>query len=319
MLDDLADSFINLASRQVKDEEGSSPQLTKIFISFQLFSLFGIIIVLATVLGSRSTPRHATWFSFAISWIISTASYSLLFWGGNLSGPQPPYILCLIQGIMIYSAPPLTAATTLALVIQIWVVVRSVAFTSPKAGRMPVLLLTALLVVPYLIYVTILIGTLVVGWRDPLTVRRVGSAMYCSFSNRVPGRLSTILVALIMLPAAVFEVLICKALRQQWTLFGHQTDALSMALRVVAFTFVGISAIALSVVFFFMIHHGSDLTIVISIVPVFAVLIFGSQADVLRVWMFWKKRPTPVTTEKEAEAGPTITPDNRSVVIDISA
>lgn len=96
--------------------------------------------------------------------------------------------------------------------------------------------------------------------------------MYCNFSNRVPGRLSTILVALTMLPAVVLEVLICRAFRQQWSLFKRQPDSLSMTLRVVAFTFVGTLAIALSLVFFFMIHHGSDLNIVISIVPVSAVL-----------------------------------------------
>ncbi|KAF8067918.1 hypothetical protein FPV67DRAFT_1164672 [Lyophyllum atratum] len=319
MLDDSVQSFIGLVSRQVKDEEGNSLELINVFISFNLFGSFGMLIIIATAIFSRSISRHSTWFSFGISWIISTVSYTLLFWGKNLTGPEPPYTLCLIQGILIYSAPPLTAATTLALVIQIWFVVRSVVTsTSSKAGRIPPLLLTALLVVPYLLYVAILVGTLVVGWQHPDTVRRVGSGMYCNFSNRIPGRLSTLLVALIMLPAVVLEALICKALRQQWALFKRQPDALSMALRVVSFAFVGILAIALSLVFFFMVHHGADLNIVISMMPVSAVLIFGTQSDLLRVWMFWKKRPAPaVATEKEVE--PDTTTDSRSVVIDIRA
>jgi hypothetical protein len=318
MLEDSVQSLIAIVSRKVKDEEGNSSELIKVFISFNLFGLFGFLITLVTVLCSRSTPRHSTWFSFAISWIISAISYSLLFWGGNLTGPEPPYTLCLIQGILVYSAPPLTAATTLALVVQIWFLVHSVVTTtSSKAGRMPPMLLTALLVIPYLLYITILIGTLVVGWYNPHTVRRVGSGMYCNFSNRIPGRLSTLLVALIMVPAVVLEILICRALRQQWTLFKRTPDALSMVLRVVAFTFVGILAIALSMVFFFMIHHGADLNIVISIVPVSAVLIFGTQADLLRVWMFWKKRPIPNATEKQVELTTTI--DDKPVVMDIRA
>ncbi|GLB38953.1 hypothetical protein LshimejAT787_0601150 [Lyophyllum shimeji] len=319
-MDESARSLISFVSRQLEDEEHNSPELIKTFISFHLFGLFGMLIVLATVLCSRSISRHSTWYSFVISWIISTTSYTLLFWGGNLIGPEPPYILCLMQGILIYSAPPLTAATTLALVIQIRFLLCSVITSTPsKAPRIPGILLTSLLVVPYLLYVTILIGTLVVGWRDPLIVRRVGSGMYCNFSNRVPGRVSTVLVALIMLPAVVLEVLICTALRRQWALFKSQPDALSMALRVVAFTFVGIFAIALSLVFFFTIDRASALNIVISIVPVSAVLIFGTQPDVLRVWMFWKKRPPPTTPEKQLEVEPTATPDSKFIVIDIHA
>jgi hypothetical protein len=318
MSGDSLHGLIDLVSRQAKDEDGNSPELVKVFISFHLFGLFGTLIILVTVLCSRSIQRHATWFSFAISWIISTVSYSLLFWGGSLAKKKPPYTLCLIQGIMIYAAPPLTAGTTLALVTQIWFLVRSVVTaTKSTTGRIPPIILTALLIIPYLLYITFLVSTLVIGWQNPQIVRRAGSGMYCSFSNRMPGRISTLLVALILIPAAVLEILVCRAIRRQWSVFKQQPDALSTTLRVVAFTFVGILAIVLSIVFFFIIHHGADLNIIISIVPVTAVLMFGTQADLLRVWMFWKKRPMPlVPTEKVVELG-TPNPPNKPVVLDI--
>jgi len=320
MLEDSVHDLVGLVSRQVTDEEGDSPALIKVFISFQLFGLFGTILMLVTALCPRSKPRQSTWYSFTISWIISTVSYTLLFWGGALTGPEPPYTLCLIQGILVYSAPPMTAATTLALVIQIWILVRSVvAAPSSKVGRVNPMFLAALLVFPYVLYVSILVGTFVVGWQNQRTVRRVGTGMYCNFSDVIIGRATTFIMIVIMVPAVVFEVLVCRALHKQWILLKRQSDALSAVLRVASFTFMGLLGIALSILFFFMIHHGSDLNIVISIMPIAVVLIFGTQGDLLRVWMFWKKPPQlVVVSDKMLELTTSESP--RSIdVVDISA
>ncbi|RDB27485.1 hypothetical protein Hypma_003846 [Hypsizygus marmoreus] len=326
MLPDSVYDLTSLISRQATgDDEQKSPVLIKVFIAFHLVGLFGTLLMLLTLWLSRSTtPRHSTWFSFAFSWIISTVSYTLLFWGGRLSGPEPEYTLCLIQGILIYAASPLTAATTLALVIQIWFLVRSVVTATPsnKSGRTPPLVTAVLLVVPYIFFISIVVGTLVIGWQDPRTVRRVGSGMYCSFRNKVPGRLSTILVASIMIPAVVLEVLICRSLRRQWTLFLHQKDSLPMILRVVLFTFFGIVAVALSLLFFVKVHHGSELNIVISTLPIAAVVIFGTQPDLIRTWIFWKKRPQTVIMvpgKLKGDSTPILPVENRFIILDIHA
>ncbi|KAF5383233.1 hypothetical protein D9615_004917 [Tricholomella constricta] len=337
-------------------EQITHERVAAAFIALQLIGGCGLLIVVLTAMLGRGVKRYSTWYNFIASWrtvpkpdfvlcviqaalIYAAPTFQLdlvriwtcrgfrrpkaaenppllLFFGGSLNGPQPPYTLCLIQGIMIYAAPLLTAGTTLALTVQIWFLVRPVVTSaSSKTGRIPPVLLTVLLIFPYILYVAFLVGTLVVGWRDPRTVRRVGSGMYCSFANKIPGRLTTGLVLLIMVPCVVLEILICKALRLQWAFFKRQPDALSMALRVVAFTFVGILSIALSVVFFFMIRHGSELNIVISILPVSAVLIFGTQPDLLRVWMFWKERPPPVP-EKDVQV---MKFDKMPAIIDIHA
>lgn len=321
----LADSMdlASLVSRQSKNDGGRGSVLIKAFISFHLFGLFGTLIMLITAIFSRSTPRHSTWYSFTISWIISAISYTLLFWSGDLTGPPPPFTLCLVQSMMIYSVPSLTAGTTLGLVVQIWFLVRSVAKpTSKKAIGIPPMLLTALLAGPYFIYATFLISILVAGWRNPRIVRRASTGLYCSFKHTAPGRISTFIVVSIMVPTVVLEILICRALRQQWSHFKNLPYSLSMALRVAAFTFVGFLSIALSMVFLLMTHHGSELNIVISILPVSAVLVFGTQADLIRVWMFWKPKPPPPFTMEKPALPSTIqpsTPWRRSFVMDIHA
>lgn len=100
--------FFDALSGTTEDESRFGAQLIEVYVTFQLFGLFGILITLATVIFSRSIPRHALWFSFAISWVISTVAYTLLLWGGYLSSDsKPPFALCLIQSAMIYASPPL--------------------------------------------------------------------------------------------------------------------------------------------------------------------------------------------------------------------
>ncbi|KAH0582061.1 hypothetical protein H2248_011717 [Termitomyces sp. 'cryptogamus'] len=198
----------------VSNESESSFELMKVFVAFQLFGLFGILITLVTVVFSRSTPRHAAWFSFIISWIISTVAYTLLFWSGHLfSGSEPPFALCLIQGVMIYASPPLTAFTTLALVGQMWYLVHffEVLFIQTKGkgnqGRPSQKMLIILLVLPYLLFIVIFVGNTILGLQHPSMVKRVSaSGMYCTFTNRIPGRISTALCALLLIPVTVLEV-----------------------------------------------------------------------------------------------------------------
>ena len=96
-----------ISGQALDDSEPRKLQLIRIFISLQLFGLFGVAIMLATVLFFRGPLRHPTWISFALSWIIFTVSYTLLFFAGQLAGPEPDYYLCLIQASMIYAVPPL--------------------------------------------------------------------------------------------------------------------------------------------------------------------------------------------------------------------
>lgn len=293
MLKEAVHNFVVVPSGQYKLDKDSSPALINVFIAFQLFGLLGALIMLFTTALFRSqAPRHAAWYSFILSWIISCLSYTLLFWAGHLAPQDPvPYTLCFIQGIFIHAAPPLTAGTTLGLVTQIWLLLRSATTTGARAQHISPLLLTATLIIPYMMFVGIMVTTLVIGWKDPQTVERSGSGMYCSFTNVIPGRLSSLLCIVILVPAVVLEVLVCRMLHSHWGAFRAEKYAKSMVLRVTIFALVGILAVCLSFVFFFIIDHAAVLNIVISVAPVAAVLIFGTQADLYRVYMFWRKRP----------------------------
>ncbi|KAF8157152.1 hypothetical protein B0H34DRAFT_798458 [Crassisporium funariophilum] len=281
---------MNLVLRAVSKQDQDA--LLKAFIALQLFGLVGLVLMALTVLLSNTAPRHITWSSFVFSWIISCISYTLLFVAGQLENPTPPFGLCLTQAALIYSAPPLTAASTLALVTQVYFNVRNL--FSDQLRRNEKVWTSALLTIPYLMHGVMAIACLVLGLNNPSTVQRIEVGTYCNFKNRIPSKTSSITVAALMLPTIILEVLICNILRQNWSILKRRKYSPSTALRIIGFSMFGILAIALSIVFASSKDRDPELNIILSLLPAAAVLIFGTQSDILRVWMFWKP---PVTTE----------------------
>ncbi|KAJ7791358.1 hypothetical protein B0H14DRAFT_2935721 [Mycena olivaceomarginata] len=269
--------------------------LINVFLTLQLLGLIGsCALVLTTTLSSRA-PRNATWQNFFTSWIISTVSYSLLLFAGQVNVPEPTFGVCLAQSGLIYGIPSLTAATTFGLIAQIWFSVQKLLAHQVKNER---LLTIGILLFPYVILFAMVLASWVTGIRNTDHVRVIGSGMYCHLnSSAALGKASAAVVALLLLPTLALEISICVALRRNWGTFKRMKNSLSIILRVMIFTVFGILAITLSGIFVFSGSHGAALNIVFATMPVVAVVVFATQKDIIGVWMFWRPRP-----EQDAEA-----------------
>ncbi|KAH8117807.1 hypothetical protein DFH11DRAFT_1541094 [Phellopilus nigrolimitatus] len=88
-------------------------------------------ILVLTIIFSRKVTRHPVFVNFCISWIFSSVVYSLLVYQGRSSNDllslNPSYNSCLVQAALIYGSQALTACTNLALVVHLWIVLRSFA------------------------------------------------------------------------------------------------------------------------------------------------------------------------------------------------
>lgn len=112
-----------------------NPDLVRLFVAFQFLGQFGLLSTVFTILFSRHVSRHVTFLNFCITWIISTICYLLLCrtrscpkpvshhpprtYGGQQTGNEPDFGLCLAQAATIYGAPPMTAVSSTALVAQV--------------------------------------------------------------------------------------------------------------------------------------------------------------------------------------------------------
>ncbi|KAJ7636730.1 hypothetical protein FB45DRAFT_449330 [Roridomyces roridus] len=264
--------------------------LINVFVALQMIGLIGsVALVLTTTLSSRA-PRTPTWQNFFTSWIISTISYSLLLFAGQLRSRDPPFGVCLAQAGLIYGTPSLAAATTFGLVVQIWFSTQSL--TAKKIPHERIWTL-AILVLPYLVLFSMVLASWVIGSNNPELVKLIGSGMYCHIGpTGALGKVSATIVTILLLPTLVFEVLICVSLRRNWSTFRRMKNSLSIVLRVIIFSVIGVLAIVLSAIFVFSANedHGASVNIVLALIPVLAVIVFSSQRDIISVWMFWRPR-----------------------------
>ncbi len=107
----LAVADMLLTSRSGEDQPPDYSQYASnrigVFIAFQCIGLFGSLIIMSTALYASRISRHMTWFSFMFSWFISSLSYTLLLFSGEINNPEPGFSVCFTQALLIYAAPPL--------------------------------------------------------------------------------------------------------------------------------------------------------------------------------------------------------------------
>ncbi|KAH6908797.1 hypothetical protein BKA70DRAFT_252954 [Coprinopsis sp. MPI-PUGE-AT-0042] len=260
------------------------------FLALQMFGLCGGIMLLITALLSPSVGRHSTWFSFMFSWVLSAGSYCLLLFAGRTYDIDPPHAICLTQAAMVYAVPPLTAATTVSLVIQMYRTVKHQ--TSNLEIRSRRIFTAMLLGVPYFLYVAMLFGCVTASLINPDIVQRASNSFYCNLSIRTPSRIASVSVALLLGVTIVIQGITLWALRGNWGVVKGSI------LRVCAFSMFGILAGVLAIIFATARNRSFEpaLSLALACIPAGAILIFGTQEDIVRAWMFWKRQSSPSFT-----------------------
>ncbi|KAF5343338.1 hypothetical protein D9758_014169 [Tetrapyrgos nigripes] len=262
-----------------------------IFLALQLIGLIGSVVVLLTAPFS-SVGRQMTWYNFFISWMVFCTSYLLLFFAGQDHNPEPPFALCLTQSSLTYAAPPFASSATLCLVVQLYFnVYTSLTGKRIKGERFWNLMI---LILPYVIFAIVMIESLVVGLL--LKESHFSTISYCSLETVVPGRLTAALVVLFIVPVLVLNVIIYRRLKKCSSVLRTARAFRTMFIRVTIFSAFGLISVVAGLLFFFVVFmedsdNGlADLDIVLACIPTAAVLIFGTHEDLLKTWLFWKKR-----------------------------
>ncbi|KAJ3932838.1 MAG: hypothetical protein NXY57DRAFT_1060900 [Lentinula lateritia] len=278
------------------------PEL-KAFNALQLLGLIGSIFVLVTALFS-SVPRQATWYNFFISWTVFCASYLLLFFDGHAYDGDPELSLCIAQSSLTYAASPFSAACSLAMVIQLYINIQTSLTGRSVRGKQYWRIV--LMITPYVIFTALIIESLSLSLSTPNA--KFSAVSYCSLENHIPGRITAALVVILTVPMLVLNLLIYLSFRKHWT-FLQKGNYTSMFVRVSAFTLFGLASVIVGLLFFLIAFIGArssnkglvELDIVLSMMPVAAVVVFGSHKDLLDVCLFWRKHDGPQISGAKAE------------------
>ncbi|KDR82177.1 hypothetical protein GALMADRAFT_135538 [Galerina marginata CBS 339.88] len=259
-------------------------------VAFDILCFLGMVLLIAvfcTAWCSSKVPRASTWFNFIASCILATVVNLLIL--GQQAGKSPNRTSCVIQAISTYSVTVLSAHTAAALIFQAYLCMIFIR----KSRRLSVCHIRLLNIVPFLTPIGIQIYGITIGLQNPSLLQRDQSGMRCYVVARQLHECSVLasLVGVFML--FVLEVLVVFNLfrfrRTYEVLLTGSKMSPRVIIRVCFFNvFVFMAVIASLVPVGNSLNDKGIVDLTAAIIPVAAGIIFGTQKDILTVWMFWR-------------------------------
>ncbi|KAJ7818815.1 hypothetical protein B0H13DRAFT_397205 [Mycena leptocephala] len=279
--------------------EDVSFTLLAVFNFCQIFGFLSLAIIMFTAWLSPRVRRTPAWYLFMASWMFFCLSYFLI--AGQQVGAEPSFGICATQAALVYAAPPLTSCVSLSFLLQLYSTVSSVL----RNGRSSRTRTIALQIFPFVVYFVFFIESLAICLSNRDEVARSISGMFCHLTNPFQVKITATVVILAMTSMLVYEVLTIALLYRNWTAFQRlrvrTNDAVSLPLliRVTVFSFLPMVAMVVSSMAFLSTSPivAAETNLVVAFLPIAAAVIFGTQRDLLSVWMFWKK-PAPLQEQK---------------------
>lgn len=281
----------------IRAETGSPP-----FVIFDVLQILALVLLFAMLLPAllaRSVQRMKTWFNLIVACIIYCISFLLLM--GRQSGPEPPFALCVFQAGLIYAAPATVAAAGLAFVVELYLRLSStLAVTEVKGRRITLLLFLSPFAHLIVFWVSIFTGlSQPVGDNGFPIVQRSSSGLYCNINSSVPTTITGVTVILFLALMIIMEVYtVVYLVRRRSGFRGIRlpsgTFPLPLFIRTASYTLAGGLGIILVDVLMNSAAASSSSPFVVldlmAIIPLSVALVFGSQMDIIGVYLFWRKK-----------------------------
>ncbi|KAJ7250428.1 hypothetical protein C8J57DRAFT_684496 [Mycena rebaudengoi] len=265
--------------------------------AFNIVTTFGfclLAVIFLTAVLAPSVKRISTWYGYILAWMAFCITPFLVFGHQTYLDTPPSYYVCLVDSAFMYASRPLAAFSTLALVLHLYLNISAQLKhkARPNYGFW-------LLIIPPITHLVMFLWTLILGLRDPDLVELEPGGFYCHLTNTTPGIVGAALVGFATFLVLLFQVLMAMMLYRNWFAFRELPTnedpeiSLSILLRVSAFGTLPIITLGLICVTYVpdppkIIYPVYNLFL--AFMPTAAALIFGSQMDLIIIWMFWRQR-----------------------------
>ncbi|KAL0958238.1 hypothetical protein HGRIS_000394 [Hohenbuehelia grisea] len=288
----------NPETRCSAGQDNKSPPYPGLLMIFNVTRILGLVllVVISSTAYFARLRRLSTWFHLHLTWIMYCITGLLNL--GHQSGPEPPFSLCLFQAMMIPSTAALTMCACLTFSIELY---QLVAYA--LQGRLiKATFRLWLFVIPYVAHFIVSVLVLVIGLKTPAIITRQHNLMFCRIESRIPVIVSSSVTACATMVAFFYIGLTARLLHRNWhatALFNlkHDMQIRAMFIRFSIFSVWPAAALVVSILticagqkaFEAESNKSSVLDVSEGFAPLFFAVIFGTQTDILRSWVFWKK------------------------------
>jgi len=274
----------------------NSSSLQAWVMAFNILSALGFIllaVVFLTALISPNVKRVSTWYSYMLAWMAFCITPFLVIGHQTPFDPPPSFAPCVVDSALMYASRPFAAFGTLSLILQLYLNVS----TRLKNGKIRPQSIFVLLWTPPIVYLIMFLYTFILGVVNPDQVELEPGGFYCHIDKSLPAIIGACLVLFATTAALVIEGMILFLLSRNWRAFralqrrDEHAVSLSIIIRVSVFAILPVIGLGLSFTTYvpnLVEKIFPPYNLLLASLPTAAALIFGSQSDVIRVWMFWR-------------------------------
>jgi len=267
----------------------AAPALLDVWIYFNLIANTILLpILVATFLISRRARRSSTLVNVCMTWIFSGIFSLLLYYAGKHrpNTPEPPKPLCIAQTSLLYGITPMWSVAILVLLHHL---IASINDRVMGKGKM-ILMLSS----PYVVQCAFSIATLAIAIQHPDKVNRHRRFFYCALKFIPLSNAMAIFTFIVCLGIVALEIQLGLILYRYWRGMrkAGQTSNVDpqLLIRVLVFGIYIFFGMVVNVVSIFD-EHSLAPDMYAATIGTVVLLVFGTQADVLRAWCFWRKDP----------------------------
>ncbi|KAJ6559159.1 hypothetical protein DFH09DRAFT_1484920, partial [Mycena vulgaris] len=256
-------------------------------------------LLVATFLFSKRAKRHPTLVNVCITWIFSGFFSLLLFYAGQASGPEPQKALCIAQTTLLYGITPMWSVAVLVLLFNMLRVMHESHSPNPNStGRTSRPMMFAMLAAPYIVQLAFSGATLAGAYMHPNAVTRARRVFYCALHLPALSLAMALFTAVVGVAIGALMVTLAVRLHRTWHTFRGPRGDSTLLLRVLVFgVYLAIGYAANIVAVVMPRSRLPDMYVATSGTVVF--LVFGTQADVMKTWCFWRRERAPVVRPRE--------------------
>ncbi|KAJ7450859.1 hypothetical protein FB451DRAFT_716800 [Mycena latifolia] len=291
-------SILEFLSQVPRDQDDAADNYLQAMVAaFNIISIIGFVLlgaVFCTAVLSPNVHRVSTWYTYILAWMAFCITPFLVFGHQTHLDPPSSFASCVVDSALMYASRPLAAFATLSLILHLYNNVSS----RLKQGHVHPNFVFALIVVPPTSYFFMFLWTLLLGIRNPHQVELEPGGFYCHLANSVPAIVGAALVVFATSIALLVEVLTAILLSRNWRAFRalqrrhEHAVSLSIIIRVSVFAILPMIGLGLSFTTYvpaLMDNIFPIYNFILALLPTAAAIIFGSQMDLIRAWMFWRR------------------------------
>ncbi|TBU34400.1 hypothetical protein BD311DRAFT_709874 [Dichomitus squalens] len=161
-----------------------------------------LVVILMYFRSSETREQNAPWLNMLAVTLFSTIPPYLLIYGSAIWVPEPPSALCVTQASLIIGTAVMPAMTSISLVWDVMVEIRSMPLNESTAKGYQ----TMLMATPYIVFIAFSVTAAVLSLIYPFKVSRHPDDLACALENVPLNIASQILSVSVLLMALCLEV-----------------------------------------------------------------------------------------------------------------